>query len=90
MNAMLTRSGDKSRDIRDKLNRHMLDYARKGRVLRGRQKAQLMLECLKTVDQSEAVLLDPSRGGGYRERRLAGLLDEVELGVGRSFRWEAK
>ncbi len=54
MDAMLTRAGDKARDIRDKLNRHMLENARKGRVLRGRQLVQLMLECLKTVDQSEA------------------------------------
>jgi hypothetical protein len=55
MTAMLTRAGVKAKDIRDKLNRHMLDNARKGQVMRGRQLAQLMLECLKTVDQSEAV-----------------------------------
>ncbi len=55
MTAMLTRAGDKSKDIRDKLRRHMLDNARKSRVTRGRQVAKLTLECLKTADQLEAV-----------------------------------
>jgi hypothetical protein len=66
MNAMLIRSGEKSRDIRDNLNRHMLDYARKGRVLRGRQIAHAGVPEDGGPVRAR-VLLDPSRGGRHRE-----------------------
>jgi hypothetical protein len=55
MPAMLNRAGKKARDVRAKSDRFMLEHARKGRITRGRQIAQLVLDWLKTVDQSAAV-----------------------------------
>ncbi len=53
MTAMLNRAGDEARWVKDRADRHLLEHAKQGRIRRGRQLVHLLLDSLKTVDQTE-------------------------------------
>jgi hypothetical protein len=89
MTAMLTRAGENARWVNVKDDGHLIEHARTGRSLRGRQLVFLLLESRVAEDRGPdggGVLFDTSGSDRVGEQRPAGLSDEVEHYPGRAVR----